>query len=116
MEEKGLDTKTVQIATQVIIHAGNARMFVNEAINQVESGDFSGVEKNLDKAEEEITAAHAIQTDIIQSEARGEELQLSMLMTHAQDVLMSASIELHITRRFLKLIHMLLIDKNKPVS
>jgi len=110
MEEQALDTKTVQIATQVIIHAGNARMFVNEAINQVENKNFEKVDEQLKKAEEEITAAHAIQTDIIQSEARGEALQVSMLMTHAQDVLMSASIELHMTRRFIKLIRILMSD------
>jgi len=104
MDENIFDTKIVRIATQVIIHAGNARMFVNEALNQAENGTFENLESQLSKADEEIIAAHTIQTEIIQSEARGEGLQFSMLMTHAQDVLMSASIELHLVRRLLKVI------------
>jgi PTS system cellobiose-specific IIA component len=103
MEENIVDTNTVRIAAQVIIFAGNARVFLNEAVAAIEAEDFEKVETLITKAEKEITKAHEIQTDVIQSEARGERLEISLLLTHAQDTLMSANTEIRLTRHIFRL-------------
>jgi len=104
MEVNSLDTKNVQVAVQVIIHAGNARTLVNKATTAFAERNFDKADEYLKKAETEITKAHKIQTNMIQAEARGQKLELSLLITHAQDTLMSANTEIRLTKNFLKLI------------
>ena len=103
MEENTIDTITVKIAAQVIIFAGNARVILNEVVNAIEQNDFEKAESLIKKAENEITKAHEIQTDVIQAEARGDKLEMSLLLTHAQDTLMSANTEIRITYQMLRL-------------
>ncbi len=103
MEEKIIDTKTVKIAAQVIIFAGNARVILNDVVLAIEDKNFAKAEELIKKAEAEMTKAHEIQTDIIQAEARGQSLQLSLLLTHAQDTLMSANTEIRMICHMLRL-------------
>lgn len=98
-----LDTKSVQIATKVIIHAGNARTLVNDAINSAFAGEVGLAETKLEQANEEIRSAHLTQTEVIQAEARGERLEFSLLMTHAQDTLMVAMSEVMTARHIISL-------------
>jgi len=98
-----LDEKSVQISTMVIIHAGNARGLVNESLKAAERGDMPTAETKLTAAEEELRNAHRIQTDMIQSEARGETLSFSILLTHAQDTLMVSMSEVHMAKHMLNL-------------
>ena len=105
MVEEGLhdlDSKTIQVATMVIIHAGNSRSLVNDAL--IEANDFrieSAWEK-LKQAREELRAAHRVQTDVIQAEARGEKMEITMLLTHAQDTLIVASSEVQMAKHTIK--------------
>jgi PTS system cellobiose-specific IIA component len=88
-----LTSKTVKIATTVIIHAGNARNLVNEALNEANEFLFESAREKLKQARVELKAAHREQTDVIQAEARGETLEITMLLTHAQDTLIVANSE-----------------------
>lgn len=112
MENTNLETQLVETAAKVIIHAGNARALANKAIDTLESGSINDpkIDEYLEKADTEIEAAHNTQTTVIQREARGEPIQFSMLMTHAQDSLMTAMSELHMTRRFIKVIRALVAN------
>jgi len=98
-----IDEQSIQTATMVIIHAGNARAWVQKALTSAESGDLKTAEAQLESADEEIRAAHRTQTEMIQAEARGEEIALSLLTVHAQDTLMTAMSEVHMTRHLLVL-------------
>jgi PTS system cellobiose-specific IIA component len=82
-----------QVAFNIIVHAGNARGLVNDAIKAAEEGDFLKAESDLNASEEEICLAHQEQTKMIQIEARGTDVHLTMLLTHAQDTLMIAMSE-----------------------
>ncbi len=98
-----MEEKVIQIATMVIIHAGNAKARVQKALKAAESGDLAAAERELESAGEEIQAAHRTQTEIIQAEARGESLGLSLLLTHAQDTLMTAMSEVNMATHMLTL-------------
>ncbi len=104
MTNDALDVTTVQVATKVIIHAGNARALLVDALQAAEDGDLGTAKEKLDQANTEIQAAHQTQTDIIQAEARGDKLQLSLLLTHAQDSLMVAMSEIHMGRYIIRLL------------
>ena len=54
-------------------------------------------------AREEISAAHRIQTDLIQEEARGNHAEISLLLVHAQDHLMNAITVKELAEEFITL-------------
>ncbi len=97
------DSKTIEIATKVILFAGNARDLVAKALNAAYDDDFVAAKNFIAKAEEEVRSAHRIQTEIIQSEARGESVNLSLLLTHAQDTLMVSLSEINMAKQMLRM-------------
>ena len=103
MPEKISDPIPVQIATLVIIHAGNARKFVNQALIHANNYEFDDAKEKLEKARKEVASAHHTQTELIHAEARGESTQNSLLLTHAQDTLMIAMSEIQMAKHLLKI-------------
>lgn len=87
----------VTIAMQIILHAGDARNLVKEALTLAKQFDFETAEEKFKKAEEAMVLAHKSQTEIIQSEASGHNYQFSLLFAHAQDTLMTIQSELRIS-------------------
>ena len=77
----------------IILHAGNARAEAYEALRIAQTGNFAGAEECLRRAEAEIGMAHKVQTSLIQKEADGEAVGMSLLFVHAQDHLMTAIAE-----------------------
>ncbi len=94
----------VEIATNVIVFAGNARNLVMKALNAAYEEDFESAREFMDQAENELRSAHRTQTGVIQSEARGEKLEMSLLMNHAQDTLMAAMTELNLAKQLVRMI------------
>ena len=92
-----------EIVFSIIIHGGNARVKAYEALKAAEEGDFKTAEKLILEADEEIGNAHRIQTDIIQKEAGGEKVELSVLFVHAQDHLMTAISEKGLIENMIRL-------------
>ncbi len=82
-----------EIVFSIIVHGGNARAKAYDALRAAQNGDFKEAEEFLKEAEEELGNAHKIQTDIIQKEAAGEKIDISVLFVHAQDHLMTAIAE-----------------------
>lgn len=79
-----------QVVFEIIVHAGNGRSNAFEALNYARSGDFDKAYKLIDLANEELQKAHETQSSIISSEARGEHIQPTLLLVHAEDHLMNA--------------------------
>ncbi len=77
------------IAMEIILHAGDAKLLVDRALEKMAQMDFEGAEKLLEQADEEMLKAHNCQTDIIQDEASGSEYPNCLLFNHSQDTLMS---------------------------
>ncbi|KXG78438.1 Lichenan-specific phosphotransferase enzyme IIA component [Fervidicola ferrireducens] len=78
---------------EIIAYGGNARAKAYEAIERAKNGDFDMAEKHLKEADDEMHKAHDVQTRIIQEEAQGIKQELSVLLVHAQDHLMTAMAE-----------------------
>jgi len=71
---------------------------VYEAFKDMEGNDFQAADAKIVQAQEEISSAHNVQTEVIQAEARGDKVQVTLLLTHAQDTLMIAMSELQMAR------------------
>ncbi len=82
------DEKLIQVSMEVIMHAGDARDYIRKAGSKLVQKDFEGIDELLKKAGEELVIAHRAQTDILQNEASGNGIQMTVLFSHAQDTLM----------------------------
>ncbi|MDH5164289.1 PTS lactose/cellobiose transporter subunit IIA [Heyndrickxia oleronia] len=91
------------ISMNVILHAGNARDYVFQAVDKASNGDFNQADELMKKADEEIVIAHKAQTNTLQKEAEGIEIPFSPLFGHAQDTLMTVKSEMNIMREIIKL-------------
>lgn len=90
-----------EAAMQIIIHAGDARLYTMEAIDAMGDENFDKARKQLKLATEKLKAAHIVHTKAIQDEARGVALPYSLLFTHAQDTLMTIKSELLLAEHLL---------------
>lgn len=102
-----------EIVFTIIISAGNARAKAYEALKFAQKGDFIAAEECLKNAEKEIGNAHKTQTSIIQKEAAGERIDLSVLFIHAQDHLMTAIAEKELILHMIQLYKRIEMLENK---
>lgn len=79
-----------EIIMQIIISGGNARSHAMEAIQLAKTKKIKEAREALYKANEELSQAHSVQTQLIQEEAAGNNKEITLLMVHAQDHLMNA--------------------------
>lgn len=98
-----MDEKLIQNSMQIILHAGDARVFCKNALNALAEFDIKKSEAEIKKANQEIVKAHRIQTDCIQNETRGEKSEYSLLLTHAQDTLMTIYSEINIAKQLIRI-------------
>lgn len=75
---------------QIILHGGNGKSCAMEAITAAKEGNFELAKQKIEEAGEALNEAHHIQTSLIQNEVRGNKIEVSLLMVHAQDHLMNA--------------------------
>lgn len=80
-----------EVIFNIILHAGNANSKYLLAIEDARMNRFQEASLSFDEAEEELHLAHKIQTDMVQDEARGKKVELSLLLVHAQDHLTMAT-------------------------
>ncbi len=99
--EESLDDELNIVAMQVILNAGDARNFMDKAIDALGNADYGAVDARLRDADESILKAHNAQTGMIQRQAAGEKFEYSLIFVHAQDTLMTIDAELHLFKRLL---------------
>ncbi|EUJ38017.1 PTS lactose/cellobiose transporter subunit IIA [Brochothrix campestris] len=91
----------------MILHAGDAREKVNEALDQAMTGAYNTAAELIKEAKENINKSHKIQTVQVQKEAKEEAYYYSMLFAHAQDTLMTVQSEYNITKKLIPLLERL---------
>ncbi len=82
--------KDYQVPFGVILNASNAKEKFLLAIREARKGDFEKADELMEAGCEDLKEAHKVQTEIIQSEARGENIELSVIFVHSQDHLTMA--------------------------
>ncbi len=92
-----------QLSMNILVHAGNARDHLVQALESLENMDFEKAKKEVKEARQEVVVAHGLQTDTLQLEASGEQIRYSTLFCHAQDTLMTAQSEILIGEHLVRL-------------
>ncbi|MGL5687066.1 MAG: PTS lactose/cellobiose transporter subunit IIA [Vagococcus fluvialis] len=98
-----MEEKINEISMTIILHAGDARKIIMDALTEIGEADFEAAEKKLVEAKKEINLAHRAQTDTIQEEAGGSKQSFSLLFAHAQDTLMTISSEWNIAKKMIEI-------------
>ncbi len=75
---------------QIISFNGSARSSYIEAIQAAKEGDFEKADSLIKDGEANFVEGHKIHAQLIQKEANGEMGEMSLLLLHAEDQLMSA--------------------------
>ena len=78
------------IIMNLIVDAGSAKSYAMEAIRLAKEGSLAEADESLEEANKELARAHHTQTDLIQQAARGETIEITLFMVHAQDHIMTA--------------------------
>ena len=103
-----------QLTMKLIVESGTAKSKNMEAIESARTGNISEAHRLHTEADKSLTAAHEIQTDLIQEESDGAESNATMLLVHAQDHLMGAMLVHDFAQEFIYLYERLEnIEKNK---
>lgn len=97
------------VAMEVILNTGDGRTCIDQALDSLAEFDFDAAEEHLAQADAKILTAHKVQTATIQAQAAGEEVEYSLLFTHAQDTLMTISAELHMVKKMMPIVRALAI-------
>lgn len=95
-------------AMEIIMNAGDARDFAAQAMQAIAKGNLDEAKALLKEADKVQSAAHNVQTEMIQGDIRGGEEKMGyyVLFAHAQDTLMTIQVEINMAK------HMLRIAKN----
>ena len=92
-------------AMEIIMNAGDARDFAAQAMNAIAKGNLDEATALLKEADKVQSAAHNVQTEMIQGDIRGgkEKMGYYVLFAHAQDTLLSIQVEINMTKSMLKI-------------
>ncbi|WP_099159440.1 PTS lactose/cellobiose transporter subunit IIA [Virgibacillus ndiopensis] len=78
------------LSFNIILHAGNARSSAMEAIALAKEYKFDDAREKIQEADQEFAKAHHGQTKLLQDEANGHKNDVTVILVHAQDHLMTA--------------------------
>ncbi len=78
------------ICFQIISNVGAARSSYIEAIQKAKQGDFEGALECVEAGQKQFLVGHEAHFELIQREAKGENVGGSLILVHAEDQLMSA--------------------------
>ena len=109
MDEEKRDINMV--AMEVIMNAGDGRDQIDEALAAMAEAQLDKVDALLNEAEALTVKAPNAQTEVIQSQVSGENMEYSLLFVHAQDTVMTITTELRMTQKLLPIVKMLLEKK-----
>jgi len=84
------ETVLMESIMGLIVHSGNTRSECMEAIQLAKNGQIQEAKEKIQLANDALIEAHHSQTALLSQEARGEKVEVSMLLIHAQDHLMNA--------------------------
>ncbi|MFT8351947.1 PTS lactose/cellobiose transporter subunit IIA [Clostridium saccharoperbutylacetonicum] len=87
----------------IIINAGDCKNHAYMALNFVNEGKYEEADKEIVLANDALSKAHDSQTEMLQKEAAGEKIELSVLFVHAQDHLMTAITEKNLIQQIMEL-------------
>ena len=82
---------------QIISNVGDAKSSLFEALKAAREERFEDAEKHVQDAEDSLGKAHEIHVELLQQETQGEPINVSLLLMHAEDQMMTTEMLRDIT-------------------
>ncbi|MBY5944704.1 PTS lactose/cellobiose transporter subunit IIA [Photobacterium rosenbergii] len=79
-----------ELVMGIIVNAGMARSLSFEALQLAKKGEFDKAQEQLDQARNAANEAHAVQTQLIEHDQGEGKVQMTLVLVHAQDHLMTS--------------------------
>lgn len=73
----------------IVAYAGDAKTDLITALEAAKKGQFEHAQELVTSADKAIAAAHNEQTKLLSKEAGGEDMDVTFIMVHGQDTLMT---------------------------
>ena len=80
------------VGFEIVAYAGYAQTDLLAALDAAREGDFEKAEQLHKDASDALIGAHDTQTKLLSQEAGGGEMEMTFIMAHAQDTLMTTMI------------------------
>ncbi len=90
-------------AFEIISNVGAAKSQYMEIINKCENKDFDLLEDMFEEADNYLVQGHKKHMELVQMEASGDPLNISLLLIHAEDQLMNAELVKILAQKFMHL-------------
>lgn len=81
-----------EVSFKIIASVGEAKSLIMSAIELASMEKFDEATEQLSKAKEKFVIAHHAHFEMIQEEANGKQIELGLLLIHAEDQLMTTSL------------------------
>ncbi len=82
----------MQASFQIIAAMGGARSSYIEAVKAAKQGNFDQAQELIATGDKSYLEGHAAHSSLIQKEASGDSVNMTLISTHAEDQMMSAEI------------------------
>ncbi len=96
-----LKDEMYEVCMQIILHSGDAKTSAEEANTHIYDGEFEEAKEILRTAKQQLKEAHKIQSNLIKKEANGEQMDINMLLIHAQQHLSMATMSIEHSEQLL---------------
>ena len=84
-----MNDEQLQVVMGLIMNAGNAKGEAIAALAAAKENHFSEAESRMKAANDALVEAHNTQTSLLTAEASGNNSEVTLLMVHSQDHLMT---------------------------
>lgn len=95
-----MNEQILEIVMNIMMISGQAKGYAIEAINLAKEHRTDEADEKLKSAQVTINQAHNNQTKLLESEANGKIENVTLLMIHAQDHLMTSITFLDLAKEF----------------
>jgi cellobiose PTS system EIIA component len=102
MAEESMDSIEL-ISFNIISRVGAAKSLVMEALYAAKAGEYEAAETKINEAKQLFIEGHKIHSSLIQKEASGEKVELSLIFMHAEDQMMSAETTSELVKEMIEL-------------
>lgn len=99
--------ESYEVSFGLILNAGNSKSKSMMAIESARAFNFTEAKSLIEEASEDLRLAHQMQTDMIQKQAKGEKVNIDVILIHAQDHLTMATLMLDQAQEFINIYEML---------
>ncbi|MGY3815358.1 MULTISPECIES: PTS lactose/cellobiose transporter subunit IIA [Globicatella] len=97
------EPKNLEQVMGLIMHGGDAKGKAVEAIRAAKAGRFEEAKTLIVEANTALNTAHKSQTALLTQEASGDNVELSLLLIHGQDHLMTALTFIDVAKEIIEL-------------